>query len=40
MVSAEGEIAVLKGYTARGEVEDWFKGLEDKMKSSLNGVMR
>ncbi|CAK72703.1 unnamed protein product (macronuclear) [Paramecium tetraurelia] len=40
MISAEGEIAVLKGYTARGEVEDWFKALEDKMKSSLNGVMR
>ncbi|CAK92427.1 unnamed protein product (macronuclear) [Paramecium tetraurelia] len=40
MISAEGEIAVLKGYSARGEVEDWLKALEDKMKSSLSGVMR
>ena len=40
MISAEGEFAVLKGYSARGEVEDWLKALEDKMKSSLSGIMR
>lgn len=35
MISAEGETAVLRGYSARGEVEEWLKALEDKMKSSL-----
>jgi dynein heavy chain len=40
MISAEGELAVLKGYTARGEVEDWLKALEEKMKSSLAVSMR
>lgn len=40
MISAEGEIAILKGYFAKGEVEDWLKTLEDKMKSSLNGTMK
>lgn len=40
MISGEGEVVTLRGYQARGDVEDWLKTLEEQMKYSLKVVMR
>ena len=39
-MSGEGEECALKNCPFRGEVEDWFRALEDSMKNSLRAQMR
>jgi dynein heavy chain len=40
LVMADGEECYLKNCILRGEVEDWFRSIEESMKLSIKGVIR